>query len=683
MNKSYRIKTNVNPNRTNNIKLKLEQEVDQFEILSLKIDQENEYNDFNCNHGVLVGRVVANGGVGIPNAKISVFIPLREEDENKPDIVAVYPYKNPRDQDVNGKRYNLLPRVAIQNPETGEYSPTQPFGSFPTKEEFITNSTLLEVYEKYYKYTTVTNQSGDYMIFGAPVGIQTIHMSVDITDVGKYSMTPSTMVTNLGFSPNLFSNNTTRIKPSNDLDDLPNIETQEISVDIIPFCGDEETFDIGITRQDFRIRAELLGSFTVFGSTFTDGENSAYGTDFQGNRNINELYRMRDDADINASISSKRIGIVNERIYYYPLKFTDEQIENEDVDPSDLLILDKSEYSIFKRNGDFVFIIPCNRRRVITNESGEEEVIPSDSDSGAFTEFKGFITFEYENNQAPMNFSDDIGLNTALTPFRHRYKVPQSAHRNKSFTDDDDSADTKTWKLQHYTFGINNIYSVAKFHGMVFNDYSTPSGGGDENQTPDNGFSIKDRLNQLPRDLFWNTGVISIRENQDEIFELPSNGVNNNGQLDLFGATWLNFSLHFIQNAYLSDGSAFVDSWRSNTNFTKEYKKTFFYTDNQQELAAGILNTKWYARSDLHYTDFIKVPRKDILSILENINTKGFIDDDLTLIGDEYKNGSSPVPFDGGRIDGDPSKGVDNKSYFFRGLGEADCITYLSELGII
>src|SRR6056297_1016905 len=161
MNKSYRIKTKVNPNKTSNIKVKLEQEVDQFEILSLKIDQENEYNDFNCNHGVLVGRVIANGGVGIPNAKVSVFIPLSDEDANNPEIVAAYPYKNPRDKNQDGKRYNLLPRVATQNPETGLFKPPQPFGSFPIKEEFITNPTLLEVYEKYYKYSTVTNQSGD------------------------------------------------------------------------------------------------------------------------------------------------------------------------------------------------------------------------------------------------------------------------------------------------------------------------------------------------------------------------------------------------------------------------------------------------------------------------------------------------------------------------------------------
>ena len=52
-------------------------------------------------------------------------------------------------------------------------------------------------------------------------------MSVDITDIGKYSMTPASMV-QLGYPANLFTQTCNKIKPSNDLTDLPNIETQEI-----------------------------------------------------------------------------------------------------------------------------------------------------------------------------------------------------------------------------------------------------------------------------------------------------------------------------------------------------------------------------------------------------------------------------------------------------------------------
>ena len=54
------------------------------------------------------------------------------------------------------------------------------------------------------------------MMFGIPTGTQTVHMSVDITDIGKYSLTPETMCVMLGYSPNLFVNNIS-IKPSTDL----------------------------------------------------------------------------------------------------------------------------------------------------------------------------------------------------------------------------------------------------------------------------------------------------------------------------------------------------------------------------------------------------------------------------------------------------------------------------------
>lgn len=64
MNKSYRIRTEVGTNADKYIKLKLDQEYDSFEILSLGIDQKDIYQSFNCNYGVIIGRVIANGGVG-------------------------------------------------------------------------------------------------------------------------------------------------------------------------------------------------------------------------------------------------------------------------------------------------------------------------------------------------------------------------------------------------------------------------------------------------------------------------------------------------------------------------------------------------------------------------------------------------------------------------------------------
>ena len=328
MNKSQRIYFDPDAQGSDRyIKVRLEQDVDTFEFLTMNLSTEDVYQNFNSDYGVLIGRVIANKGIGVPNAKISIFIPLADEDATDGEIVSIYPYRTPRDKNNEGKRYNLLPRVSKIDPITNQIKPKQAFGSFPIKEELVTNVSFLNVYKKYYKYTATTNDAGDYMIFGVPIGTQTVHMSIDITDIGKYSMPPAAMVSNLGYSPNLFTDGNSKIKPSNDLDDLPNIETSEISVDIIPFWGDTTNFEIGITRQDFRVKAALGNVFIIFGSVFTDGVNSMWGSNIGLFRYISELYHISDDEYNNISMLSKRIGTVTEKIYYYPPSISDDIVE--------------------------------------------------------------------------------------------------------------------------------------------------------------------------------------------------------------------------------------------------------------------------------------------------------------------------------------------------------------------
>ena len=74
MQKSYRIRTT--PGVDKNINVTLEQDFDLLEILSLKLTQSEVYSRLCADFGVVVGRVLANGGYGIPNAKVSIFIPL-------------------------------------------------------------------------------------------------------------------------------------------------------------------------------------------------------------------------------------------------------------------------------------------------------------------------------------------------------------------------------------------------------------------------------------------------------------------------------------------------------------------------------------------------------------------------------------------------------------------------------
>jgi len=62
-----------------------------------------------ANYGVVVGRITANNGLGVPNARVSVFIPITNEDQSNPYISSIYPYKSLTDKNEDGYRYNLLP----------------------------------------------------------------------------------------------------------------------------------------------------------------------------------------------------------------------------------------------------------------------------------------------------------------------------------------------------------------------------------------------------------------------------------------------------------------------------------------------------------------------------------------------------------------------------------------------
>ena len=75
-NKTYRIRTDVNADASDgyvSIDANLIQDYDTFDILSVKINSSDTYRLHNANYGVVVGRVLANNGFGIPNAKLSIF----------------------------------------------------------------------------------------------------------------------------------------------------------------------------------------------------------------------------------------------------------------------------------------------------------------------------------------------------------------------------------------------------------------------------------------------------------------------------------------------------------------------------------------------------------------------------------------------------------------------------------
>jgi hypothetical protein len=88
------------------------------------------YTRFCADYGVVAGRVIVNGGYGVPNANVSIFVPLDAVDENDPVISTLYPYKRPDQKNEDGYRYNLLPYVK-------EYGGHVPTGTFPDREDVL------------------------------------------------------------------------------------------------------------------------------------------------------------------------------------------------------------------------------------------------------------------------------------------------------------------------------------------------------------------------------------------------------------------------------------------------------------------------------------------------------------------------------------------------------------------
>ena len=682
------------------ININLEQEFDNINILSMKLTQSDVYNTFNSNYGCIVGRVIANGGVGVPNVRISVFIPLSEEDENNDDIRAIYPYKTVNDTNIEGYKYNLLPRVSqispylsnFTNESSVGYSPKTPVGTFPTKEEILTNDILLEVYKKYYKFSTITNESGDYMIFGVPVGNHTVHMSADITDIGKYSMTPSTMVKLLGVSPDLFDNNGTTIRKSPDLDELPNIQLQNISVDVRPFWGDVENFEIGITRQDFKIKSKLTPSFVVFGSMITMGNEGLWGIKQssncgQGLLNILDgnqcmFYTINRENASNYNVENFRLPKPVAEIYTIRNSVSDQNIlaNNFNIN-TDIVKLSKSEYIEYVDNGVFSYIIPCNRTKIITNEFGLPEPVSNTNPNGIFTEYNGYFLMDSED--LPINGDDDRGgLEGEKGPFirlRGKFKIPQDSRTNVQEFLKPQDADPSNIRFikKNRKFSAGEFYTVSQFYGISY--------GFNGNKLINSDLS-KPKNNTL--------GIIQVGETTTEDGEsffrgtnFPSNSPQNTNNL-FFGSQWLNMTLFQIQ---------FAASDRKRTPRTRvsrfllddhDNSTMHFINDNTQNLGGGRINSKGFLTAKYHYFDFVNVKRDDIIKMGTN-KKKIFrsITDSLNTDSNyKYATNNSILKIEnsnlGGNIVGRDFT-TQQGAFIYKGLFQSDCIEYIKNLNLI
>lgn len=354
MGQKYRIRTNIGED--NLIKVELQQNWELLEILSLKFTQEDIYTSTCADYGVVCGRISVNNGLGIPNARVSIFIPLDENDELDPVISALYPYKQVEDLNQDGYRYNLLPARK-------QHRGHEPTGTFPDQEDILTREEYLEVYEKYYKYTVKTNTSGDFMIWGVPVGNQLIHVDADLSDVGCFSLRPDDFIRQ-GFSKESFKNSY-QFKASSDFASLPQIVSFDRTIDVSPFWGDVDICQIGIVRTDFDLSdlgVRVEPKAYLIGSVFSD----------QGNNSVNKNCQPR-------TKMGNKCDLISEKATIEAIRFTNKKDSNGRPILETVTIDGDVDES-----GSFVVNIPMNTDYIITNEFGENE-ITNDTNKGVAT----------------------------------------------------------------------------------------------------------------------------------------------------------------------------------------------------------------------------------------------------------------------------------------------------------
>jgi len=343
------------------IVVELKQDYDLLEVLSLKFTQKDVYTSLCSDYGVVVGRISANNGLGIPNAKVSIFVELSDDDVNDPVISKLYPYIEVRDRNEDGYRYNLLPNKK----QHGGHVPT---GTFPSQSDILNREEVLEVYEKYYNYTVKTNDAGDFMIWGVPVGSQRLHVDIDLSDIGCFSLRPYDFIKK-GIGESNFER-FYNFKSSIDIDGLPQIVSFDKTIEVYPFWGNQELCEIGITRSDFDLsdRGISIDPITlILFSSFTDDNSDAikrngriraksgYKCNLQTNSGTIECVRYSG----NKVIGSDNVSLYPELEYFNITEVIDE-------------------------DGVAMALLPMNMDYVYTNEFGEQ-VVTNDKNRGVPT----------------------------------------------------------------------------------------------------------------------------------------------------------------------------------------------------------------------------------------------------------------------------------------------------------
>lgn len=458
----YRISTNIGQEQKVTVELK--QDYDYLEILSLKFSQSDIYTSLCADYGVICGRITANNGFGLPNAKVSIFVPQKDEDANDPVISLLYPYTDLRTKDQNNYRYNLLPA----RKQHGGHTPT---GTFPDQSDILTREEVLEVYENYYRFTVKTNESGDFMIWGVPVGSHDLHVDIDLSDIGCFSLRPYDFIKR-GEGVEKFERYY-KFKSSEDLDGLPQIIKYQKTIEVFPFWGNEDLCEIGITRSDFDLSSsgvKIEPISLVLLSTFTDDNGDAV--------KRNGVIRRKTGYKCNLQTSEGKVEVV---------RYTGKKVYGSDGTTlyPELQYYTPSE--TIDEDGSAMVVLPMNMEYVYTNEFGEQD-ITNDPNKGIPT-------------TTVARFRIGLDANNEKTSTA-KYLVPQIREYTKDTNGRNNSGEYNETLLTTYQFSdvFEDYLNIVPPTGLTL-DTSNLMNGTYENHKKD--AMLGTNNNGIPEDVFY------------------------------------------------------------------------------------------------------------------------------------------------------------------------------------
>ena len=226
------------------LNIKLNRSVDVLDTLNIYNVPFNEGTKFTNDTGVLYGKIEAiqvivddSGNklrIPIKNASVGIF----NASDEIPSIGSV-------DQDGNRIRMNLFDNIKSNNILQSYGS----FQSFLTDVKYSPKDYQNDTIPSKYKYTSLTNENGEFVLHGVPVGQQTLMVEIDLL---KQGLEPEEVALNFF--------------PYSTLDDpnvsnIPHLYFNQFPVNIVPSWGEIQT---GYTQIDLAIVLDLRKWITYF-----------------------------------------------------------------------------------------------------------------------------------------------------------------------------------------------------------------------------------------------------------------------------------------------------------------------------------------------------------------------------------------------------------------------------------